>query len=47
MLIIINIRNFRKKIKNKKFFEKDKKLVICVPFYEDNFQTLNMFAINF
>jgi DNA polymerase-3 subunit delta len=38
--IILNSKNLEKKSILRKFFEKEK-TVICVPFYEDNNQTLN------
>ena len=38
--IILNSKNLEKKSTLRKFFEKEK-LTICVPFYEDNNQTLN------
>ncbi|MDA7485929.1 DNA polymerase III subunit delta [Candidatus Pelagibacter ubique] len=38
--IILNSKNLEKKSTLRKIFEKDK-LIICVPFYEDNNQTLN------
>ena len=38
--IILNSKNLEKKSTLRKIFEKEK-LVICVPFYEDNSQTLN------
>ena len=38
--IILNSRNLEKKSTLRKLFEKEK-LIICVPFYEDNNQTLN------
>ena len=44
--IVINSENLDKKSKLRNLFEKDKKLV-CIPFYEDNNQSLNNFAINF
>ena len=44
--IIINSENLDKKSKLRSLFEKDKKLA-CIPFYEDNNQSLNNFAINF
>ncbi len=44
--IIINSENLDKKSKLRGLFEKDKKLA-CIPFYEDNNQSLNIFAINF
>jgi DNA polymerase-3 subunit delta len=37
---ILNSKSLEKKSSLRKFFEKDKK-TICVPFYEDNSQTLN------
>ena len=44
--IVINSENLDKKSKLRGFFEKDKKLA-CIPFYEDNNQSLNNLAINF
>ncbi len=44
--IVLNSENLDKKSKLRTLFEKDKKLV-CIPFYEDNNQSLNIFAINF
>ena len=38
--IILNSKNLEKKSTLRKFFEKEKSIV-CVPFYEDNSQTLN------
>jgi len=38
--IILNSKNLEKKSALRKFFEKEKS-IICVPFYEDNNQTLN------
>jgi DNA polymerase-3 subunit delta len=38
--IILNSKNLEKKSYLRKFFEKEKS-IICVPFYEDNNQTLN------
>jgi len=38
--IILNSKNLEKKSTLRKFFEKEKSIV-CVPFYEDNNQTLN------
>ena len=38
--------NLEKKSKLRSFFEKEKK-TICIPFYEDNNQTLNLMANNF
>ena len=40
VIIILNSRNLEKKSKLRNLFEKNKK-TICVPFYEDNNQTLN------
>ena len=40
ILIILNSKNLEKKSILRKMFEKEKK-IICVPFYEDNNQTLN------
>ncbi len=44
--IVINSENLDKKSKLRALFEKDKKLA-CVPFYEDNNQSLNILAIKF
>ncbi len=44
--IVINSENLDKKSKLRNLFEKDKKLA-CVPFYEDNNQSLYNFAIKF
>ena len=44
--IILNSDNLEKKSKLRSFFEKDKMLV-CVPFYPDNDQTLSKLAYNF
>tara|TARA_B110000305_G_scaffold149226_1_gene165650 strand:+ start:489 stop:1484 length:996 start_codon:yes stop_codon:yes gene_type:complete len=38
--IILNSKNLEKKSTLRKFFEKEK-TIVCVPFYEDNNQTLN------
>ena len=38
--IILNSKNLEKKSALRKLFEK-KKSIVCVPFYEDNYQTLN------
>ncbi len=46
VIIIINSDNLEKKSKLRALFEKDKKLA-CIPFYEDNNQSLNIFAIKF
>ena len=43
---IINSRNLEKKSTLRKLFEKEKSIV-CVPFYEDNNQTLNSIVIQF
>ena len=44
--IIINSENLDKKSKLRTLFEKEKKLA-CIPFYEDNNQSLNIFALRF
>ena len=44
--IILNANILEKKSKLRNLFEKEKKLV-CIPFYEDNLQTLRSIAINF
>ena len=44
--IVINSENLDKKSKLRALYEKDKKLA-CVPFYEDNNQSLNILAIKF
>ena len=44
--IILNSDNLEKKSKLRSFFEKDK-MLICVPFYPDNDQTLSKLAYNF
>ena len=44
--IIINSENLDKKSKLRTLFEKEKKLA-CIPFYEDNNQSLNIFALKF
>ena len=44
--IVLNSENLDKKSKLRALFEKDKKLA-CIPFYEDNNQSLNIFAIKF
>ena len=44
--IIINSGSLEKKSKLRNFFEKQKKMV-CVPFYEDNNETLSKLAKNF
>ena len=43
---ILNTKNIEKKSTLRKFFEKQKN-VVCVPFYEDNHQTLNSIINNF
>jgi DNA polymerase III subunit delta len=43
---ILNSQNLEKKSNIRKFFEKEK-LIICVPFYEDNSQTLNSIISQF
>ena len=44
--IILNAASLEKKSKLRKLFEKNKD-IICIPFYEDNAQTLRSIAINF
>ena len=44
--IIINSENLEKKSKLRTLFEKEEKLA-CIPFYEDNNQSLNFFALKF
>ena len=44
--IILNSKNLEKKSSLRKFFEKEKS-TICVPFYEDNNQTLNSIISHF
>jgi len=44
--IVINSENLDKKSKLRALYEKDKKLA-CIPFYEDNNQSLNILAIKF
>lgn len=44
--IIINSESLDKKSKLRSFFEKEKNLA-CIPFYEDNHQTLSIYANNF
>jgi len=46
ILIVIEANVLEKKSKLRTLFEKDKKCV-CIPFYEDNEQTLYKFAVNF
>jgi DNA polymerase III subunit delta len=43
---ILNTKNLEKKSTLRKFFEKEKN-IICVPFYEDNNQTLNSIVSQF
>ena len=43
---ILNSKNLEKKSTLRKFFEKEKNYV-CVPFYEDNNQTLNTIISQF
>jgi DNA polymerase-3 subunit delta len=43
---ILNAKNLEKKSNLRKFFEKEK-TIICVPFYEDNNQTLNSLISQF
>ena len=44
--IILKSGSLEKKSKLRNFFEKNKKTIV-IPFYEDNFQSLNLFTINF
>ena len=44
--IILNAKNLEKKSTLRKFYEKEK-IIICVPFYEDNNQTLNSIISQF
>ena len=44
--ILLKSGILEKKSKLRNFFEKNKKTII-IPFYEDNYQTLNLFTINF
>jgi|TARA_B100000787_G_scaffold169823_1_gene162393 DNA polymerase-3 subunit delta len=44
--LILNSKNLEKKSTLRKFFEKEKS-IICVPFYEDNNQTLNSIISQF
>ena len=46
ILFILNSKNLDKKSTLRKLFEKEKK-IICVPFYEDNNQTLNSIISKF
>ena len=46
LIVVLNARILEKKSKLRSFFEKDKK-TICVPFYEDNNQTLSGIVNNF
>ena len=46
ILIVIEANVLERKSKLRTLFEKDKKCV-CIPFYEDNEQTLYKFAVNF
>ena len=43
MLVVLNSENLDKKSKLRTLYEKSKDL-ICVPFYEDNQQSLSIFA---
>jgi DNA polymerase-3 subunit delta len=45
-IIIFNADNLEKKSKLRSFFEKNK-ILVCVPFYPDNDQTLSKLAYNF
>jgi len=46
LIIVINTKNLEKKSALRKLFEKEKRL-FCVPFYEDNNQTLNSIITQF
>ena len=46
ILLILNSKNLEKKSPLRKFFEKQKS-IICAPFYEDNYQTLNSIVSQF
>jgi len=46
IFIILSTGNLEKKSKLRTFFEKNSK-TICIPFYEDNHQTLSLIAQNF
>ena len=46
ILIVLKSEILEKKSKLRAFFEKSKK-TICIPFYEDNLQSLNLLATNF
>ena len=46
LIIILNANTLEKKSKIRSFFEKDKR-TICIPFYEDNSQTLASMANTF
>ena len=46
IFILLKSETLDKKSKLRNFFEKSKE-TICVPFYEDNFNTLNSLAIDF
>ena len=46
LIIILNANSLEKKSKLRSFFEKDKR-TICIPFYEDNSQTLISIATTF
>ena len=46
IFIILSTGNLEKKSKLRTFFEKNSK-TICIPFYEDNTQSLNLFAQKF
>ena len=46
ILLIIDSENLEKKSKLRSLFEKDKKL-ICIPFYEDDSNTISKLATNF
>ena len=46
LIIVLNASTLEKKSKIRSFFEKNKK-TICIPFYEDNHQTLSSIVNNF
>jgi len=46
LTIILDAEVLEKKSKLRNYFEKEKEL-ICIPFYSDNYQTLNIIAQNF
>ena len=46
LILVINSNSLEKKSKLRSFFEKDKR-TLCIPFYEDNNQTLSNIAASF